>query len=57
MNNYHLLNSEKIIDCCASCKHLRLVPMDHKHPWCGYTEENVCLFGLCDLYKRRKTLE
>jgi hypothetical protein len=56
MNNYHLLTTEQIPDCCGSCKSLRLIPNDHGSPWCRFTEENVCLFGLCSLYKRRNTL-
>ena len=52
--NYFLLTSEQIPNCCGSCINLRLMPTkEYNPPYCKLKGDGVCLFGLCDEFKRR----
>jgi hypothetical protein len=57
MNGYCLLSSNQIPNCCGSCKSLRLIPTKMEvPPFCRLTRNQICLFGICGLFKRRNML-
>ena len=52
MKNYITLPAEEIPECCGSCEHVRYnknIVFCTEHIY----ENVICIFGLCDEYKRK----
>lgn len=57
-NNYELLPSKEIPDCCGSCYYSEMIPkISHFTLMCCVDEAKIWIFGKCDKFTRRDTLK
>lgn len=57
-NNYELLPSEEIPDCCGSCFYSEMIhKISHFTLTCCVDDTKICVFGRCGKFTRRDTLK
>ena len=50
--NYEQLSCEEIPNCCGSCEKIKYNP----GPMCDLRKEMICVFGICEAFKRSTEL-
>ena len=56
--NYKLLPSEEIPDCCGSCFYSEMIhKISHFTLTCCVYDAKICIFGKCDKFTRKDTLK